>query len=90
MLGAGVGHPVTLDAAVPVATGITVTLTVTNEGTAEGQTTCRVYDPGDAGGGPSAIVLSPRIAAGQTRTFESTIVEFGTTVRDFAVECRTP
>lgn len=83
-------YPATLDEAVATDGGLRITLTVTNEGSAEGQTSCRLYDPADRGGGPSAFVLSPRIAGGETRTFESTVVEFGTTVRDLVVECRTP
>ncbi len=83
-------YPATLDTVVPTEAGIVLTLTVTNEGSSEGQTTCRVHDPADQGGGPSAHVLTPRIAAGESRTFQSTIVEFGSTIRGFVVECRTP
>lgn len=87
----GVGpFPATLDAAVPVGDAIALTLTVTNQGTSKGQTTCRVHDPAHQGGGPSAFVLSPRIDPGQTITFDSTVTQFGATVRPFAIECRTP
>ena len=87
----GIGpFPATLSAATPVGDGIAITLTVTNQGSSIGQTTCRIYDPADQGGGPSAFVLSPRIDPGQTITFESTVAEFGASVRAFAVDCRTP
>lgn len=87
----GVGpFQATLVAATPLGDAIVVTLTVANHGSSIGQTTCRIYDPADQGGGPSAFVLSPRIEAGQTITFESTVSEFGGSVRVFAVDCRTP
>jgi hypothetical protein len=63
---------------------------VTNEGSASGQTTCRLDDPGQLAGGLAAFVLSPRIEAGQTVTFTSTVTEFGETPLDLRVECRTP
>lgn len=89
----GVGpFPSTLDGVVPAAAagGLEVTLTVTNEGSAEGQTTCRVSDAADRGGGRSGFLLSPRLAPGETRTFSGTVTELGTEVRELVVECRTP
>ncbi|MEO5884403.1 MAG: hypothetical protein ABIQ58_02680 [Candidatus Limnocylindrales bacterium] len=87
----GVGpFPVTLASVTPDGDGLSIALTVTNEGTSVAATTCRVYDPADQGGGPSAFVLTPRIGPGETRTFESTVSEFGATVRALLVECRTP
>lgn len=82
--------PATLRAATPVGDGIALTVSVTNQGSSIGQTTCRIHDPADQGGGPSAFVLSPRIEPGQTVTFDSTVSEFGGNVRAFAIECRTP
>ena len=70
--------------------GLAVTLTVTNEGSGEGQTTCRLQDPTQLAGGPDAFVLSPRIPPGGTVTFTSTVGEFGATPRALTVECRTP
>lgn len=87
----GVGpFPASISTTAPLGDAITVTLSVTNQGTSVGQTTCRVYDPADQGGGPSAFVLSPRIDPGQTLTFESTVTEFGGGERVLAVECRAP
>lgn len=87
----GVGpFPATLGAVTQVGDAIAVTLTVTNQGSSVGQTTCRIYDPADQGGGLTAFVLSPRIDPGQTITFESTVTEFGGSLRAFAVDCRTP
>ena len=93
---AGVGpFPATVDAVEPAVAGVgvmglAVTLTVTNEGDATGQTTCRLTDPTDRGISTSALVLSPRIDAGETVTFTSTVTEFGSTPLVLQVECRTP
>lgn len=82
--------PATLGDVAPTDGGLAITLTVTNEGASVGQTTCRVYDPVDQGGGPSAFVVSPRIEPGATATFQATVTEFGAISRAFAVDCRTP
>jgi hypothetical protein len=87
----GVGPFVsTVAPAEAVAGGLHVTLTVTNEGSATGQTTCRVTDAADRGSGPAAFVLSPRMEPGETVTFDQTVTELGTVVRPLKVECRTP
>jgi hypothetical protein len=70
--------------------GLAVTLSVTNRGTSDGQTTCRVTDPADRTGSAGAFVLSPSIAAGQTVTFTPRITELGATVRPLVVECSSP
>lgn len=88
---AGAGpFPVSLEGVTPAGDGLELRLTVTNEGQATGQTTCRVHDVGDHGGGPSAFVLSPRIEPGESVTFQSTVTVFGSDARDFQVDCRTP
>lgn len=69
---------------------LAVTLTVTNQGSSAGQTTCRVTDPADRNGLTGAIILSPRIEAGKTATFTSTVTELGSTPRDLKVECTSP
>ena len=75
---------------VPDGAGLAITLTVTNQGTATGQTTCRVTDPADRNASKGAIMLSPRIDGGQTRTFSQTVLELGSTVRDLTVTCAAP
>ncbi len=88
---AGVGpFDATVDGAAPEGRGLAITLTVTNRGTATGQTTCRVNDPKDRNGGGSAFLLSPRIDPGATVTFTKTVTELGATVRDLSVECSAP
>ena len=58
-------------------TGLTVTLTVKNDGTRSGASTCRVHDPAVAATDRSAIFLSPEIAAGATATFSRTTNQLG-------------
>ena len=70
--------------------GLAVTLVVHNDGSSVGQTTCRVTDPADANGSRGAILLSPQIEPGATRTFTQTVTELGTTVRPLAVQCSAP
>lgn len=88
---AGVGpFGATVDAVNQSGAGLTVTLTVTNDGSSAGQTTCRVGAAGDRGSGAGAIVLTPRLEAGETRTFTAVVPELGPAVRDLKVACRTP
>lgn len=82
--------PASVDAVVAVADGLAVTLSVTNEGEATGQTTCRLTDPADRGISTSAILLSPRIEGGTATTFTGTVTEFGSEPLALQVECRTP
>jgi hypothetical protein len=86
---AGAGpFPASVDAVVPAGDGLAVTLTVVNEGSATGQTTCRLTDPTDRGISASAILLSPRIEAGESETFTGTVSEFGSVALPLQVECR--
>ena len=87
----GVGpFAATFVSAVPDGDGLAVTVTVTNQGTGAGQTTCRVTDPLDRNGGRSGFVLSPRIEPGGTATFTKHITELGSESRDLTVECTAP
>ena len=88
---AGVGpFPATFVSAESNGAGLDVTLTVTNKGTASGQTTCRLTDPVDRNGKEGAFVLSPPIDGGQTVTFTKPVTEFGTDVRPLDVACNAP
>ena len=80
----------TLVGAVPDGKGLAITLSVTNEGTTAGQTTCRLTDPTERSGGGAAFILSPSIEPGATVTFTKTVAELGATARDFTVECSAP
>jgi hypothetical protein len=72
------------------ATGLAVALTVRNDGTKEGSTTCRITETSRAGTGPAAVVLTPHVAAGQSLTFSTSVEQFGTTVLPLAVDCHSP
>ncbi len=70
---------------------LAVTLTVTNQGSSAGSTTCRVFDPVSPGIGPdSAYILSPRIEPGKTVSFSKEVTTLGGTVRPLAVDCPNP
>ena len=76
--------------AVPDGSGLAVTLSVTNRGSNDGQTTCRVMDPADRTGNVGGFMLSPQIQPGQSVTFTQRITALGSTVRPFTVECKSP
>ncbi len=75
---------------VPDGAGLAVTLTVTNQGTSVGQTTCRVSDPADRTGNLGGFVLSPKVEPGATVTFTQHMTELGNTVRPLAADCSAP
>jgi predicted nucleic acid-binding Zn ribbon protein len=88
---AGVGpFPATLVSSVTDGAGLAVTISVTNQGTGAGQTTCRLTDPLDRNGGRSGFILSPRIEPGQTVTFTKHVTEFGSQGRALDVACNAP
>ena len=70
--------------------GLSVTVEVTNTGSSAGQTTCRITDASPRGGGHAALVQSPRIESGETRSFTREVTEFGSEPLPLAVECYAP
>ena len=71
--------------------GLAVTVTVTNQGTSAGTTTCRIYDPTIQGIGPeSTYADSPQVQPGKTVSFSKQISSLGTVVRPLAVSCSSP
>jgi hypothetical protein len=71
--------------------GLAVTVTVTNQGTTAGTTTCRIYDPTIQGIGPeSTYADSPQVQPGKTVSFSKQISSLGTVVRPLAVSCSSP
>lgn len=73
------------------ATGLKVTLTVTNQGSRAGSSTCRVHDEGAVMADTSAYFLSPQIDPGATVTFSRETSDLGTVpIAGLAVECATP
>ena len=69
---------------------LTVTVEVTNTGSSAVQTTCRITDASPRGGGQAALVQSPRIEPGETRSFTREVTEFGSEPLPLAVECHAP
>jgi hypothetical protein len=86
----GVGPFVATAVASPDGNGLAVTLSVTNQGSSTGQTTCRVTDPADRTGATGAIILSPRIEPKQTLTFTTHVTALGTTARPLDATCSAP
>ena len=70
---------------------LVVTLSVHNAGTAAGRTTCRIFDPTEAGIGPqAAFVQTPIVRPGETVSFSKVVTELGPEARPLAVECTSP
>jgi hypothetical protein len=66
--------------------GLTITLSVSNDGTKTGGTSCRITR---AGGAPGQVVVvqTPAIGAGQTATFDTTTERFGAQPLALTAEC---
>lgn len=69
--------------------GLAITLSVTNEGSKTGSTTCRIGRAGAATGAVQ-VIQSPVIDAGVTTTFETSTERFGSTPLALTVTCDTP
>jgi hypothetical protein len=68
--------------------GLLVTVTITNEGSTAGATTCRIDDPALGGIGPEATFIeSPQVPGGGTITFDVLVTAFGTEPRDLIADC---
>ena len=75
----------------PTAAGLQVTLTVTNQGTRAGSSTCRVHNDQVAMDDAAAYFLSPQIEPGTTITFSRETSALGTAaLSSLSVECATP
>ena len=87
----GVGpFPADITGVLPSGQGLEVTVTIRNDGTSAGQTTCRLSDPNSRGVGRSALMLSPRIEPGESVTLTRRVGDFGSTPLQLAVECSRP
>ena len=68
--------------------GLRVTVTVRNEGTTDGATTCRIDDPTLGGIGPeAAFVESPKVPAGEAISFDVVVTGFGTEPKALIADC---
>ena len=70
--------------------GLRAVITVTNDGSSPGSTTCRVFDAALQGSGRPVFFLTPRIPPRETIQVERHLDGFGTAVRPLAVECSSP
>lgn len=81
----------TVSGVVPTAAGLQVTLTVTNQGSRAGSSTCRIHDDDAVAQDAAAYFLSPQIEPGATVTFSRETAAFGTgPVARLAVTCSAP
>lgn len=70
------------------APGLAVTITVHNDGTQAGATTCRVDYAGSEGIGPeSAYLLSPDVPPGGSVTYSGVVTTLGPAVRALMADC---
>ena len=70
--------------------GLEVTISVTNKGTRNGATTCRVVAVDREVGGPSQVLQTPNVPAGATIEFSSRVAAFGTDLQNLTVDCQSP
>ena len=71
----------------PDVSGLVVTISVHNEGTKGGATSCRILDAVRAESGPTAVIQTPRVEAGQSRQFSTTIRQFGNKPVQLTILC---
>jgi hypothetical protein len=87
----GVGpFEATIMSVLPSGAGLEVMIAVTNEGSATGQTTCRLSDPRDTGGIHPVFLLSPRIEPGETVTYGGMVDGLGSKPIPLLVDCPAP
>jgi hypothetical protein len=78
-------------AVAPTGSGLSITLTVTNQGSRAGSSTCRVHDGAALANDVSAFFLSPQIEPGASSTFtRETSVLGASSPADLVVDCATP
>jgi hypothetical protein len=73
----------------PDGDAIRVSLSVKNEGTSLGSTTCKISDPTNASG-QAGFVQSPRIEPGATLTFDATVTGLGKAPKQLVATCSSP
>jgi hypothetical protein len=74
----------------PAGDGLAITLAITNAGTKQGATTCRISRAGQGGFSPTALVQSPFVQGGATATFETTTEVFGSASVALTADCDNP
>ena len=79
-----------VDAVAAVADGLSVTLTVTNEGSKAAATTCAVAETPARVGAPSQVVQTPLIQPGATLEFTALVTKLGSGLIPLAADCSSP
>jgi len=80
-----------VSAVAPTTAGLNITLTVTNDGSRAGSSTCRIHNGAALMNDDAAYFLSPQIEPGATVTFTRETSALGTAaIAGLAVECSTP
>jgi hypothetical protein len=68
--------------------GLSVTLTVTNDGSRDTATTCEIEESPNRPGRPTQVIQTPLVRAGETVTFTTTVTKFGTSPIALAADCQ--
>jgi hypothetical protein len=74
---------------VATSSGLTVSMSIRNDGSKAGSSTCRL-EPANGALSPSAIVQTPRIQPGESRAFTANVSQFGTSPLPLKVTCQGP
>jgi hypothetical protein len=69
------------------ADGLSISLTVVNKGSRDTATTCEISDSPAKLGGPTQVIQTPLIHAGQALEFTTVVTRFGTVPVSLAADC---
>jgi hypothetical protein len=70
--------------------GLSVTVSVSNQGTKAAATTCRIVHVGNPVGGPGELLQTPPIAANTTVQFSAVVTKLGTIPTALDADCVSP
>jgi hypothetical protein len=77
----------TVDGVIAASDGLSITVSVRNEGTRDTATTCEIDEQPARPGTPSQVIQTPLVRAGQTVTFTTLVTKFGTKPIALAANC---
>ncbi len=70
------------------ADGLSITMTVANEGSRDTATTCEIQESPNRPGRPKQVIQTPLIRAGDTVTFTTIVTKFGTEPIALTASCQ--
>jgi hypothetical protein len=79
-----------ITAVAPAPGGLAITLSVRNDGTKAGATTCQILPATGGAGLQGDLVQTPPIPAASSLTFSTTITQLGTSSRELIADCQSP